>query len=72
MATTITVRILLGGLVHVEIDGTDAKEISEALEGWEEMNERIDNAACDLAKRVYAEGGVQNGGDKAAGQAKET
>jgi hypothetical protein len=56
MAASIVVRIRLGPLVFFQIDGTNCKEVSEALEGYEELNQKLDALCSDLAERIYPEG----------------
>lgn len=52
----IVLRIRLGPLVSLDIDGSDCAEILKALEGYEELNKLLDELCSDLAERVYPEG----------------
>jgi hypothetical protein len=52
----ITLRVKLGPLVSFEITGQSCKELSSALEGFQTLNQQIDELCSDLAERVYPEG----------------
>jgi len=56
MAASIVLRIRLGPLVSLEIEGEDCAEISTALEGYEKLNKLLDALCSDLAERIYPEG----------------
>ena len=56
MAASIVFRIRLGALVYFQIDGANCKEVAHALEGYEELNEKLDAMCSDLAERIYPEG----------------
>ena len=56
MAANLILKIRLGPLVYLEVEGDNAKEISEALEGYETLNKRVDGLCSDLADRVYPDG----------------
>ncbi len=56
MSASIVLRIRLGPFVNFEIEGDNCEEIAEALEGYKQLNNRIDNMCSDLAERVYPEG----------------
>jgi len=53
---SMTLRIRLGPLVEIQVDGQNCKEIAHALEGFEELNQRVDAMCSDLAERVYPDG----------------
>ena len=53
---SMTLRIQLGPLVSFEVEGDNCRELTEALEGFEKLNQRIDAMCSDLAERVYPEG----------------
>lgn len=53
---SMTLRIRLGPLVEIQVNGQNSKEIANALEGFEELNQRVDAMCSDLAERVYPEG----------------
>jgi hypothetical protein len=53
---SMTLRIQLGPLVYFEVAGESCRELAGALEGFRELNERIDAMCGDLAERVYPEG----------------
>lgn len=56
MAGFITLKIRLGPLVSLELTGENCSEISDALEGHEKLNKKIDAMCSDLAERVYPDG----------------
>jgi hypothetical protein len=49
----INFSIRLGPMVHFEVQGENCREIAQALEGFEELNEIVDTMFSDLAQRVY-------------------
>lgn len=51
-----SLRIRLGPLVYVQVDGDNCAELSSALEGYEELNTKVDAMCSDLAERVYPDG----------------
>ena len=51
-----SLRIRLGPLVFVQVDGDNCRELSDALEGFEELNIKVDAMCSDLAGRVYPDG----------------
>ena len=53
---SMTLRIRLGPLVYFEVDGDTCAELATALEGFEELNEKVDALCSDLASRVYRDG----------------
>ena len=53
---SITLSVRLGPLVRFEIEGDTCSEITEALDGFDELNKRVDAMCSDLAERVYPEG----------------
>jgi hypothetical protein len=58
---SMTLRIRLGPLVYFEVDGDSCAELATALDGFEELNERVDAMCSDLARRVYPN--ASGGGD---------
>ena len=56
MAANIVLKIRLGPLVSLEVEGQDCGEISAALEGYEKLNNILGELCGDLAERVYPEG----------------
>lgn len=56
MAVSITLNVRLGPLVSLRVNGASCKELAEALEGYEDLNERVDALCSGLAERVYPEG----------------
>jgi hypothetical protein len=50
---SMSLRIRLGPLVYFEVDGDSCAELAKSLEGFEELNERVDAMCSDLAARVY-------------------
>lgn len=53
MAAGIVLNIRLGPLVTFKISGADCNEILEALEGFMELNQRVDEMCSDLGERMY-------------------
>jgi hypothetical protein len=49
----INLSIRLGPMVHFEIQGENCREIADALEGFERVNQMVDSMFSDLAQRVY-------------------
>lgn len=56
MAASIVLTIRLGPMVSFRIEGDNCGEILEALEGFAELNQRIDEMCSDLGERMYPEG----------------
>lgn len=56
MAASMVLRVRLGPLVFFEVEGENCREIIDALEGFEELNCKVDAMCSDLAERVYPEG----------------
>ncbi len=52
-----TLRIQLGPLVHVQVEGESCADLAKALEGFDRLNKTVDAMCSDLAERVYPEGG---------------
>jgi hypothetical protein len=55
MSASIILNIRLGPLVTFKIQGDNCEEILEALEGFSELNQRIDEMCSDLGERMYPE-----------------
>lgn len=51
-----SLRIRLGPLVYFQVDGDSCGELSTALDGFEELNVKVDAMCSDLAGRVYPGG----------------
>jgi hypothetical protein len=49
-------RVRLGPLVFFQVEGENCQELIDALEGFEELNRKVDAMCTDLAERVYPEG----------------
>jgi hypothetical protein len=56
MPTNMTLRIQMGPLVFFEVTGANCRELASALEGFAELNTKVDAMCSDLAGRVYPEG----------------
>lgn len=56
MAASIVVRVRLGPLVFFEVHGASCKEVSEALEGYEVLSQKLDSFCSDLGERIYPDG----------------
>ena len=46
-------RMQLGPLVSIQIEGGNCQEISEALIGYEHLNKQIEGLCSGLADKVY-------------------
>jgi len=55
----IYMSLQLGPMVKIDIQGENCSEITNALKGFEELNQTVDAMFSDLAKRVFPE--VENG-----------
>ena len=56
MSASIVLKIRLGPLVYFEVEGDNCTEISEALQGYQTLNQQINDMCSDLAERVYPDG----------------
>jgi hypothetical protein len=56
MPVTFSLVIKIGPSVEIRIAGQNCHEISQALEGFEDLNVKIDSMCGDLAERIYPEG----------------
>jgi hypothetical protein len=52
---SITVRVQLGPLVSVQVEGHNCKEVSEALVGYEHLTKQVEGLCSGLAEKVYPE-----------------
>ena len=52
----IVISMRLGPMVKIDIEGSSCHEISEALAGFERLNDTVDGMFSDLASRVFPEG----------------
>lgn len=55
MSANILLKVRIGPLVYIEIEGDSCEEVTNALKGFEKLNRRIDDMCSDLADRVYPE-----------------
>jgi hypothetical protein len=55
---SMSLRIRLGPLVYFEVDGDSCAELAMALDGFEELNAKVDAMCSDLAERVYPGAGT--------------
>ena len=65
MASTINFTIRLGPLVTLELAGDNCNEISEALNGFETLNQQINSMCSELAESIYPQD-TDSGGKKRA------
>jgi hypothetical protein len=56
MPANIILTIRLGPLVSFRIQGNSCLELLEALQGFDRLNERVDEMCSDLGERMYPEG----------------
>jgi hypothetical protein len=50
---SIVMRMQLGPLVSIQIEGSTCREIAEALTGYEQLNKQIEGLCSGLADKVY-------------------
>lgn len=55
MSASMNLKIRLGPLVSLEVNGDNCEEIRNALEGFEKLNKQVDAMCSDLAERMYPE-----------------
>ena len=53
MPAHITLKMQIGPMVLIQIDGQSCREISEALEGYERLNHQVEHLCSRLADSVY-------------------
>ena len=53
MPAHITLKMQIGPMVVIQIDGQSCREISEALEGYERLNHQVEHLCSRLADSVY-------------------
>ena len=51
-----SLRIQLGPLVALQVEGESCRELAAALENFDDLNRRVDAMCSDLAARVYPDG----------------
>ncbi len=65
-STVINFTIRLGPLVTLAVSGTNCKDISEALDGFEKLNRQIDGMCSELAENIYPEVAEPEGKEEGA------
>jgi hypothetical protein len=56
MPASVTFRIRVGPWVFFQIDGPNCKEVASAMDGYEDLNKKIDAMFSDLAQKIYPDG----------------
>jgi len=56
MPASISLFIRLGPMVSLRVSGDSCEELAKALDGFTDLNTRIDAMCGDLAGRIYPEG----------------
>lgn len=56
MPASVTMRIRVGPWVFFQIDGPNCKEVAAAMDGYEDLNNKLEAMFSDLAQRIYPEG----------------
>jgi hypothetical protein len=56
MSVSITLNVRLGPLVSLRVNGASCRELAEALDGYQDLNDRVEALCSGLAERVYPEG----------------
>ena len=51
----IFMSLQLGPMVKIDIEGDNCPDITQALRGFEELNNTVDAMFSDLARRVFPE-----------------
>jgi hypothetical protein len=65
---SIVMRVQLGPLVSVQVEGHNCREISEALEGYEHLNKKVEGLCSGLAEKVYPDEGKSARSDDSDGE----
>ena len=55
MPANITLKMQIGPMVIIQIEGHSCHEISEALEGYERLNHQVEHMCSRLAEAAYPE-----------------
>ncbi len=55
MPANITLKMQIGPMVVIQIEGHSCHEISEALEGYERLNHQVEHMCTRLAEAAYPE-----------------
>jgi N-acetylglutamate synthase/N-acetylornithine aminotransferase len=55
MPANITLKMQIGPMVSIQIEGQNCREISDALEGYERLNRQVEDMCSTLAEAVYPE-----------------
>ncbi len=55
MPVSIVLKMQIGPMVAIQIEGSNCKEISAALEDYERLNQQVEGLCSGLAERVYPE-----------------
>jgi hypothetical protein len=55
MSASITLKMQIGPMVSLQIEGQNCREISAALEGYEKLNRQVEDLCSTLAEAVYPE-----------------
>lgn len=51
-----SLKIQLGPLVSLSVEGENCRELAAALDGFDHLNRTVDAMCSDLAERIYPEG----------------
>ncbi len=52
----VNLSVRLGPMVHFEVEGENCTELADALQGFQRLNQLVDEMFSDLANRVYPDG----------------
>jgi len=55
MPANIILKMQIGPMVSLQIEGHTCREISEALEGYERLNHQVEHMCSTLAEAAYPE-----------------
>jgi hypothetical protein len=64
---SIIMKMQLGPLVSIQIEGSTCKEIAEALQGYEQLNKQVEGLCSGLADKVYPDAEDETPGRKRGG-----
>jgi hypothetical protein len=55
MPANITLKMQIGPMVSIQIEGQNCREISDALDGYQKLNRQVEDMCSTLAEAVYPE-----------------
>ncbi len=55
MPANIILKVQIGPMVSIQIEGRNCREIAAALQGYERLNKQVEGLCGSLAEKVYPE-----------------